>query len=62
MNAERELAESRRLAHFLATGEVLPGYTSMCRVELQSPRIRREASAVLNPLLAPRSVPSRLSR
>jgi hypothetical protein len=31
-------------------------YTSMSRVELQSDRLRREASPVLNPLVAPRSV------
>lgn len=37
-------------------------YTSMSRVELQSTRIRREASAVLNPLLAPRSTSLRLSQ
>lgn len=34
----------------------MSGYTSMSRVELQSVRLRREASPVLNPLVAPRSV------
>ena len=31
-------------------------YTADSRVELQSDRLRREASPVLNPLVAPRSV------
>ncbi len=38
------------------SGEQANGYTSTSRVELQSDRIQREASAVLNPLLAPRTV------
>lgn len=37
-------------------------YTPESRVELRSDRLRREASPVLNPLVAPRSVPSRLRR
>lgn len=37
-------------------GEQGTGYNAISRVELQSVRIRREASPVLNPLVAPRSV------
>jgi hypothetical protein len=54
MNAERELAESRRLAHFLATGMVLPRYTSSVGVATQPDTIAQRRHLGLLP-----RVPSR---